>query len=128
MIPWALNRPGERQERPWNVPMRGRATVLEYREVFNPDTYLTDFKEVVVLEDQPCKLSFKTLDTTTTTGNVAVMTQGVKLFLSPDVSIKPGSKITVTQNGVTTEYSSSGVPAKYPTHQEIMLKLFERWA
>ena len=106
----------------------GRATVSEYKAFRNPDTYLTDFKEVTVLEDQPCKLSFKPLDTTTDTGNVAVMTQGVKLFLSPDVSIKPGSKITVTQNGVTTEYSSSGVPAKYPTHQEIMLKLFERWA
>ena len=100
----------------------GRATVYEYQSVMDPDTFFTD------LEDQPCKLSFKALDTTTTTGNVAVMTQGVKLFLSPDVSIKPGSKITVTQNGVTTEYSSSGVPAKYPTHQEIMLKLFERWA
>lgn len=106
----------------------GRATVSEYKEIRDPDTCLTDFKEVTVLEDQPCKLSFKALDTTTTTGNVAVMTQGVKLFLSPDVTIKPGSKITVTQNGVTTEYSSSGVPAKYPTHQEIPLKLFERWA
>ena len=126
MIPWELNRRAARKalERTYE----GRATVYEYQSVRDPDTFLTDFKEVTVLEDQPCKLSFKALDTTTTTGNVAVMTQGVKLFLSPDVSIKPGSKITVTQNGVTTEYSSSGVPAKYPTHQEIMLKLFERWA
>lgn len=106
----------------------GRATVYEYREVRDPDTYLTDFKEVAVLEDQPCKLSFKTLDTTTDTGPVAAMTQGVKLFLSPDVTIAPGSKIIVTQTGVTTEYASSGVPAKYPTHQEIPLKLFDRWA
>ena len=106
----------------------GRATVSEYKAFRNPDTYLTDFKEVVVLEDQPCKLSFKTLDTTTDTGHIAVMTQAVKLFLSPDVTIAPGVKIVVTQNGVTTEYASSGVPAKYPTHQEIMLKLFERWA
>ena len=63
----------------------GLATVYEYQSVRDPDTFLTDFKEVTVLEDQPCKLSFKALDTTTTTGNVAVMTQGVKLFLSPDV-------------------------------------------
>ena len=105
----------------------GRATVYEYQSVRDPDTFLTDFKEVTVLEDQPCKLSFENL-TTTDENHVATVAQGVKLFLSPDVSIKPGSKITVTQNGVTTEYSSSGVPAKYPTHQEIMLKLFERWA
>lgn len=47
----------------------GRATVYEYQSVRDPDTFLTDFKEVTVLEDQPCKLSFKALDTTTTTGN-----------------------------------------------------------
>ena len=105
----------------------GRATVYEYQSVRDPDTFLTDFKEVTVLEDQPCKLSFEK-QTATDENHVATVSQGVKLFLSPDVSIKPGSKITVTQNGVTTEYSSSGVPAKYPTHQEIMLKLFERWA
>lgn len=29
----------------------GRAAVFEYREVRNPDTYLTDFKEVAMLED-----------------------------------------------------------------------------
>ena len=68
----------------------GRATVYEYQSVRDPDTFLTDFKEVTVLEDQPCKLSFKTLDTTTTTGNVAVMTQGVKLFLSPGCEHKAG--------------------------------------
>ena len=111
-------------ERMW----KDRCSVFVQAEITDLDTNLTDFQETPLFEDQPCKLSFKALDTTTTTGNVAVMTQGVKLFLSPDVSIKPGSKITVTQNGVTTEYSSSGVPAKYPTHQEIMLKLFERWA
>ena len=111
-------------ERMW----RDRCTIIRKVKATDPKTKLTDFSETPLVENQPCKLSFKTLDTTTTTGNVAVMTQGVKLFLSPDVSIKPGSKITVTQNGVTTEYSSSGVPAKYPTHQEIMLKLFERWA
>ena len=44
----------------------GRATVYEYQSVRDPDTFLTDFKEVTVLEDQPCKLSFKALDTTTT--------------------------------------------------------------
>ena len=110
-------------ERLW----KDRCSFYVQQEVTDPDTNLTDFQEVPLLEDQPCKLSFENLSTTDE-NHVATMAQAVKLFLSPDVSIKPGSKITVTQNGVTTEYSSSGVPAKYPTHQEIMLKLFERWA
>ena len=57
------------------------------------------------------------------TGTAATISQGVKLFVSSDITIKPGSMLTVTQNGVTTEYTSSGVPAVYPTHQEIMLEL-----
>ena len=88
---------------------------------------MTNFQEVTVLEDQPCKLSFETL--TSSTGDpVATVSQSVKLFISPDVVIKAGSKIIVTQHGRTTEYSNSGVPAVYPTHQEIMLTLFEGWA
>lgn len=59
---------------------------------------------------------------------VYTVSQSVKLFISPDIVIKAGSKIIVTQHGRTTEYSNSGVPAVYPTHQEIMLTLFEGWA
>ena len=39
-----------------------------------------------------------------------------------------GSKITVTQNGVTTDYASSGKPAVYETHQEVILELKEKWS
>lgn len=85
-------------------------------------------KEVVALEGQPCRISFSKISQVVQNEVAASTTQGIKLFLSPDVIIQPGSKITVTQNGVTTDYISSGVPAVYATHQEIMLELFERWA
>lgn len=107
---------------------KGLATISEYKSVTDPVTKLTDKKEVVVLENQPCKLSFETMPPTESSGAVATITQGVKLFLSPDVMIAAGSKITVTQNGVATAYKNSGVPAVYATHQEIMLTLFQRWA
>lgn len=88
---------------------------------------IPDGEVQTVLEDQPCKLSFETL--TSSNGDpVATVSQSVKLFISPDVVIKAGSKIIVTQHGRTTEYSNSGVPAVYPTHQEIMLTLFNGWA
>lgn len=35
----------------------GNLTVLEYQQVKNPKTKLTEQKEVVVLEKQPCRLS-----------------------------------------------------------------------
>lgn len=110
-------------ERLW----KDRCSIFVKEKVTDPTTHLTDFEEKPLLQDQPCKLSFETL--TSSSGDpVAAVSQTVKLFLSPDVVIKAGSKIIVTQHGRTTEYSNSGVPAVYPTHQEIMLTLFEGWA
>lgn len=88
---------------------------------------LTKTESVVVLEDQPCRLSFETLRAAVQTDTAAAVTQITKLFVSPDVVIRPGSKITVTQDNVTTDYTRSGVPAVYPTHQEIVLELFKEY-
>jgi hypothetical protein len=106
----------------------GVCTVTEHQKVKDERSKLTDFKDVVVLENQPCKLSFKTLAATSQTESAANITQQTKLFISPDISINAGSKITVTQDGVTTDYTCSGVPAVYPTHQEVILELFEDFA
>lgn len=83
---------------------------------------------MAVLVGQPCRLSFETLKTAQQTESAAAVTQVIKLFLSPEIRVKPGSKVTVTQDGVTVDYKCSGVPAVYPTHQEIILELFDRWA
>lgn len=106
----------------------GVCSVVEYRDVRDEKTKITHKAEVTVIENQPCKLSFEKQDAVNQTETAAKTTQGTKLFVSPDVEIKAGSKIIVEQDGVKTAYSTSGVPAVYPTHQEIMLELFERWA
>lgn len=106
----------------------GVATVVEYKKVMNEETKLIELGEVVVLEEQPCKLSFSKLEATKQNNSSASVTQVTKLFISPNITINPGSKITVTQAGITTDYTCSGVPAVYPTHQEIVLELFERWS
>ena len=106
----------------------GVATVVEYKKVMNEETKLIELGEVVVLEEQTCKLSFSKLEATKQSDSSASVTQVTKIFISPDITINPGSKITITQTGVTTDYTCSGVPAVYPTHQEIMLELFERWS
>ncbi|CAK7062023.1 MAG: hypothetical protein BACD_02915 [Bacteroides rodentium] len=105
----------------------GVLTVTEHQKVTDENTKLTDYQEVVVMENQPCHLSFETLKSAVQSESAAAVTQTIKLFVSPDISIKAGSKITVTQAGVTADYSCSGIPAVYETHQEIILELFERW-
>lgn len=106
----------------------GSATVVEHQKIRNEKTKLMGYEDVVVLEEQPCKLSISSIAAASSSGTTVSTTQTVKLFLSPDIVIKPGSKIIVTQSGVTTEYTCSGVPGIYATHQEIMLDLWERWA
>ena len=106
----------------------GTATVSGYQKVRDEKTKLMKSSTVTILENQPCRLSFEKISQVAQTGTVANIAQQAKLFISPDVTIKPGSKITITQNEVTGDYTYSGVPAIYPTHQEIMLDLYEERA
>lgn len=106
----------------------GICTITEHQKIINEKTRLTSFEDVIVLENQPCKLSFESLQAAALSNPAVEVAQCVKLFISPDIAIKPGSKLTITQAGVITDYTYSGVPAVYGTHQEIMLELFERWS
>lgn len=104
----------------------GTFTVTEHQKI-KKSNYTTGFEDVDVLVDQPCRLSYKS-SPSSSDGNVAEIGQTVKLFFAPGITVKEGSKITVTQNGITTAYKRSGTPAVYQTHTEILLELFEGWA
>lgn len=106
----------------------GICTVSEYQSVKDEKTGITRQREVVVAENLPCRLSFESKTAAMPSETVSAVAQGVRLFIAPKITVKSGSKITVTQNGVTTEYAASGVPAVYITHQELMLELFRGWA
>ena len=106
----------------------GTLTVTEHQTVKDEKTKLTKSVDVVVLQDEPCRLSFEKMQTAVQSESAATITQVTKLFVSPDISINAGSKITVSQDNVTTDYTCSGVPAIYPTHQEIILELFKDFA
>ncbi len=106
----------------------GFCTIVEYCTVRDEKTKLSDEKEIIVVESLPCKLSFEKQEAASQTETATAVSQGVKLFLAPEVRVNSGSKLIVTQNGVTEEYSASGKPAIYSTHQEITLELFRGWA
>ena len=103
----------------------------------DPDTNVTGFQEVLLLEDLPCKLSFETSRhranecADADENHAAALSQVVKLFLSPDVEIPPGCKIVVKrfrQPEQIHTFARSGVAAVFSDHQEIPLSLWERWA
>lgn len=108
---------------------RGKCTVT----VRNNDTTDENTGRVVVGEvdtytDEPCRISFDTVNATQPENNAANIVQSITLFIDCAVVIPEGSKITVTQNGATAVYEKSGKPAVYSTHQEIPLEIFKGWA
>ena len=123
-----VNKAFEAARKAQEAAYSGKMTVYEHKKEKKKKTHLTAFNDVAVLKDIPCKLSFQSKQAAADTAAAMAVSQTIKLFMAPDININPGSKITVTQNGVTKDYTYSGVPAVYVTHQEIVLELFERWA
>lgn len=106
----------------------GTCTITEHQKM-KMENKSTGFQDVVVLENQSCRLSFKTINSTSQNENAASsVVQVTKVFLAPEIQVKPGSKLDITQNGVQTSFKSSGVPAVYETHQEIVVELFKGWS
>ena len=103
----------------------GRCTIYEYQDVIDETTYQTTQKPVPVVVDEPCRLSYQKEQATNIANGAAVISQSITLFIRPDLVIKPGSVIEITQHGVTEKYKGSGQPAVYCNHQEIVLELYE---
>lgn len=85
-------------------------------------------EDVVLLENEPCRLSFSAVPPAGVPSPAAPLEQSVKLFLSPVYPIPPGSRIQVQRDGKIFEYQSSGLPAVYESHQEVPLRQSKGWA
>lgn len=101
----------------------GLCDIIEKRKLKDGATKATVLRDIAVLSNQPCRLSYSNFGIANQTETVSNIEQTIKLFIAPEIKIVPGSKLIITQNGVTTDYISSGVPAIYETHQEICLEL-----
>ena len=115
-------------ENPLSALWTGRCTIYEYQDITDPFTHQTIQKEVAVLENEPCRLSYRYEQSTNIRNGAAVVSQSIKLFIRPDLVINPGSVIEITQHGVTCKYKGSGQPAVYCNHQEIILELYNNEA
>lgn len=106
-----------------------KCDIVEYQKV-QKENKSTSFKEVTTFLNQSCKISYeKTSTINLIDGNGANVPLSIKMFISPYIEIKTGSKIIATNKlGQVKEYKSSGEPAIYDTHQEIMLELFKGWS
>lgn len=115
------------QKQALRVLWNDTCTVTVRQKKRDDTTKLTEFQEVTLWENLPCKLSFHT-DTPANGDPVTAAEQTVKLFLSNEVEIPAGSRLTVTRNGKQFLYSNSGEPAVFTHHQEIALTKWRKWA
>lgn len=105
----------------------GRFDVVVRTTETDPETKQERIIETSLLEDKPCRLSDVTLQVTGS-GEAPDLIQKKKLFCAPELEIPAGSKIVVSQNGVTTAFKRSSEPTIHECHQEIMLDIFKNWA
>lgn len=98
-------------------------TIYRYEKEKDSQTHITSSQQVLACKDQPCRISFSSIPATSDIQTADALSQSIKLFLSPDVLVKSGSRILVTHAGTITAYKNSSMPAVYVTHQEINLEL-----
>ena len=90
------------------------------------DRGVTKQRDKICCENQKCRLSYQSSPASDNSDNVSTSYQIIKLFISPEVEIPEGAKITVTQDGRTGEYKRSGKPLVYSNHQEVVLDRLEK--
>lgn len=92
------------------------ATVSRYGKGKKPSGETT-LRPQVVYDNVPCRVSQKALGPSYQSESVNEVTYETKLFISPDIEIKPGDEINV--KGFPT-YTAGGV-FSYGSHQEVTL-------
>lgn len=104
-----------------------RCNIMEKRKVLGANK-ATMFKDALVLENVPCRLSFKTTKNRQNVNGGAnekeinsEVSQIVKVFIPLSVDIKDGSWLEIIKDGKVYKYKNSGLPAVYSTHKEIIL-------
>ena len=96
--------------------------IAKNQEITDPDDHTTNYEDVVIVENEPCKLSFETLKSAAADNVKSKVEQKAKLFITNEIEIPPGSIVRVTRGTRVFVFSSTGIPGIFSNHQEIMLE------
>ena len=77
----------------------------------------------LLVEDQPCRISKKTLSTVSTDEGKGTADYAISLYCAPELDVPVGSRITVTDpNGNIRKYRRTSESFNsYRTHQEMLI-------
>ena len=101
-----------------------KCTIKRKEKIKNPNTGVTETKEVIVVEDVKCALSKKDIQTMNVDG-VGALAFSHLLFLNPNINLQEGDTVEVTSIGKISIYLASK-PFIYPSHSQTLLTTSER--
>ena len=106
----------------------GTCRIYGMQSVKDPVTKVTRQDEALVQDGIACHLSYSSAAPAAGSDTVTAVAQTIKLFMTPELTVPPGCRIEVTQQGQAESYAQSGKAAVYPSHQEILLELWKGYA
>lgn len=102
-----------------------KADVYEFSKFKNPDTRITEDREVLKHENIACRISRIKTSQLNKDNKIPTTEFTSKLFCSNEIEIKEGSKIVISKNHKKISFIS-GVSMSYSYHQEVPLKLLKK--
>lgn len=100
----------------------GECTVYGFADVVEDGVTRQEMREIYTGK---CRLSYNIKYTSSREGmqtpTFDKAEQRIRLFLKNDCEIPAGSRVVVRQNGIETEYRTSGRASVYTHHQEVAL-------
>ena len=102
-----------------------RCTIKRKEKIKNPNTGVTETKEIIIAEDVKCALSTHNNDNAILVDGVGKVVQIHKLFLNPNINLQEGDTVEVTSMGKISVYLASK-PFYYSSHSETLLSYKER--
>ncbi|BDR86128.1 hypothetical protein [Clostridium tetani] len=90
-------------------------------KVKDPITKETKLVAKIKYKDIPCKVSKQSLSKNNQTSTVNQIVYELKLFIAPELEIKQGDTVEVTNQFGNKEIYKAGEGFPYNTHQEVIL-------
>lgn len=105
-------------------------SVFVYTDKFDEDTKQTKRVRELLIENQPCRLSYQTQAFASLVSSqaegVPSSYQSTKVFLAPELDIPENSELEVSWQGRLLKFKRSSVPVIHTNHQEVMVEVLDQ--
>lgn len=109
---------------------RDICSIYVFVNEFDPVTKMTTQTRKLLLENEPCRLSYQTQAFASLVSSqdegVPSNYQSCKLFIAPEHDIPENSEIEVVRHGRSLRFKRSSVPIIHTNHQEVMVEVWDQ--